>query len=135
MLGNPTQGRAPTPPHTAVLANPTPSPIALALYPSPYDPGPNSITLTRCGQGSVPYPIGALAPVRPLRFETSTHDSKLDVLTRYYSLPAYNYKAALWEVAAHRAPTIPLASHTLPHVCTAPTQRASSHLHTTYLLR
>ena len=53
---------------------------------------------TRCGQGSIPYPIGALAPVRPLRFDTSTHDSKLDVLTRYYSLPAYNYKAALWEV-------------------------------------
>jgi hypothetical protein len=86
------------------------------------------MNLTRCGQGSVPYPIGALAPVRPLRFDTSTHDSKLDVLTRYYSLPAYNYKAALWEVATHRAPT----SSRVAHVHCP--QHASFLTYTTYLL-
>ena len=80
----------------------------------------------------MPYPIGALAPVRPLRFDTSTHDSKLDVLTRYYSLPAYSYKAALWEVAAPHTLSRHTPSH-MSHVCTAPNSLLS-HLHTTYLL-
>ena len=45
---------------------------------------------TRCGQG--------YSPARPLNFATSTADQKLDVLGRYYGLPAFNFKAALWEV-------------------------------------